>query len=556
MKRKLFNILGAVAAAFTLAGCSLDINEDPYAVTNLDMAQLLTATEYEVGYTFAEGHYLNANFSAYTHHTVSREIDNYSLVASYSTLGNTWSQAYRYAIKNCDELISAGDEEGNVIYAGIGRILRAHIYMAMTDLFGDIPYSEANNPEFTTPKPDKSADIYNDLLVSINKAIANFKDTEAANTLKPGANDLFYGGNVDKWLKAANTLKLKLLVQSRLAKAQINGWASELSSVIAENNFIGDGEDLQYPHSSALTPSDERNTGYVDEYQGGQKSVWISPWMYEIMKGLTYNFKANPLRGIEDPRCNYYWYNQSTATSDAVNKTDYRDGAFISIMMGSNSGFTSNTQEAAMTCLGIYPIGGKFDDGKGGKITSSDGNGIAPDKMLQAYSIPFMKAELVLAGEIQGDAKALLVEGIKASITHVNSVSKASDASVPGISSEATSIFTDAVTALFDAASAEKKMEIVMTEKWIANFYNPVEAYNDIRRTGYPILFTGDANNMAYTPYTQTVEAAQGLTPYNLVTILKYPRILWYPQEETTVNPNITNKGRVVSDKNVFWDVK
>ncbi|MBQ1841835.1 MAG: SusD/RagB family nutrient-binding outer membrane lipoprotein, partial [Bacteroidales bacterium] len=169
---------------------------------------------------------------------------------------------------------------------------------------------------------------------------------------------------------------------------------------------------------------------------------------------------------------------------------------------------------------------------------------------------PFMKAELVLAGEIQGDAKALLVEGIKASITHVNSVSKASDASVPGISSEATSIFTDAVTALFDAASAEKKMEIVMTEKWIANFYNPVEAYNDIRRTGYPVLFTGDANNMAYTPYTQTVEAAQGLTPYNLVTILKYPRILWYPQEETTVNPNITNKGRVVSDKNVFWDVK
>ena len=138
MKRKLFNILGAVAAAFTLAGCSLDINEDPYAVTNLDMAQLLTATEYEVGNTFAEGYYLNANFSAYTHHTVSREIDNYSLVASYSTLGNTWAQAYRYAIKNCDELISAGDEEGNVIYAGIGRVLRAHIYMAMKSSVRDV----------------------------------------------------------------------------------------------------------------------------------------------------------------------------------------------------------------------------------------------------------------------------------------------------------------------------------------------------------------------------------------------------------------------------------
>ena len=167
-----------------------------------------------------------------------------------------------------------------------------------------------------------------------------------------------------------------------------------------------------------------------------------------------------------------------------------------------------------------------------------------------------MLAELVLAGEINGDAKKYLEDGIKASIAHVNAVTKLCDASAPLISSADAQTFVEKVSNEYEAASAEGKLEIVMTEKWIANFYNPVEAYNDIRRTGYPVLFTGDANNMAYTPYTQTVEAAQGLTSYNLVTILKYPRILWYPQEETTVNPNITNKGRVVSDKNVFWDVK
>ena len=556
MKRKLFNILGAVAAAFTLAGCSLDINEDPYAVTNLDMAQLLTATEYEVGNTFAEGYYLNANFSAYTHHTVSREIDNYSLVASYSTLGNTWSQAYRYAIKNCDELISAGDEEGNVIYAGIGRILRAHIYMAMTDLFGDIPYTEANNPDFTTPKPDKSADIYNDLLVSINKAIANFKDTEAANTLKPGANDLFYGGSVDKWLKAANTLKLKLLVQSRLAKAQINGWAGELSSVIAENNFIGDGEDLQFPHSSALTPADERNTGYVDEYQGGQKTVYISPWFYECMSGNTYNWKDNPFVRIKDPRIPYYFYNQVAADGDAANKTDYRDGAFISIVFGSNSGFTSMTQEKAMTTLGIYPVGGKFDKGEGTPIDAKSGNGIAPDKMLMAYSVPFMKAELILAGEASGDAKEELKKGIASSIAHVNSVTAAADPTAPKLEGDAVTDFIDAVLAKYDAANDNRKMEIVMTQKWIANFYNPVEAYNDIRRTGYPVLFKGDAENLAWSPYAQEVEATPGLVSFELVNLLDFPRILYYPQSETTVNPNITNKGRIVSSKNVFWDAK
>jgi len=554
--KKLAYILSTALVSLTVASCNLDINKDPYAVTDLDLSQLLTCTEYEVGATFGPGSYLNANFSAYVHHTVSREIDNYSLVASYSTLGNTWAQAYRYAIKNCDALISEGDADGNAIYAGIGRVLRAYTYLYMVDLWGDVPYSEANKAEFETPKCDDSAAIYNDLLKSLNDAVANFKDQEAKNELKPGANDLFYQGDVAKWIKCANTLKLKLLVQSRLAKSKVNGWADELSALLAENNFIGNGEDLQFPHSSATTPSDERNQAWVDEYNGGQKTVYISPWFYECMNGDTYNWKNNPFRGIVDPRIPYYFYNQAKANQNATNKTDYRNGAFISIVFGSNSGYTSNTQEGSMTTLGIYPCGGLYDDGSAQKVGAKTGNGTAPDKMLQAYSVPFMKAELVLAGETSGDAKALLGEGIAASLTHVINTSKASDSKTPSISSEAGNTFINAVLAKYDAANAEGKLEIVMTQKWIANFFNPVEAYNDIRRTGYPIVFTGDANNMAYTPYTQTVESVQGLTAFNLVNLLKYPRIMWYPQAETQVNPNVTNEGRIVSDKAVFWDVK
>lgn len=554
MKRKIFNILGTALVALSLGSCSLDINKDPYDVTELDIEQLLTAAEYETAYTYGPGDYLNSNFSSYVHHTVSRETDNYSLDAGYSTLTNTWSQLYRYGIKNTDKLIEVGEAEGESYYAGIGRVLRAYLYLGATDLWGDIPYSQANNPEFITPELDKSADIYNDLLKSLDTAIANFKDKEAANAHKPGANDLFYNGDVEKWIKAANTLKLRILVQSRLAKDEIEGWQSALTALVAEGNFIGNGEDLQYPHTSATSPSDERNQGYVDEYQGGQKGNWISPWLYETMNGLTYNFKDNPLRGISDPRCKYYWFNQSTATSDALNITDYRDGAFISIMMGSNSGYTSSTQESSMTALGIYPIGGKYDDGNGGKITSKDGSGCAPDKMLQAYSVPFMLAELVLAGEINGDAKKYLEDGIKASIAHVNAVTKLCDASAPLISSADAQTFVEKVSNEYDAASAEGKLEIVMTEKWIANFYNPIEAYNDIRRTGYPKLFKGDENNMAWTPYAQTIEATRGLSSFELVTILDYPRILWYPQNEVDTNPNVSNSTRNVAVKTVFWD--
>lgn len=555
MKHKLTYYIGAVLAVFSITGCDLDINKDPYAVTQLDMAQLLTAAEYETAATFTEGYYLNANFSSYVHHTVSREVDNYSLTPDYSTLGNTWSQAYRYAVKNCDKIIAEGDASGNAYYAGIGRVLRTYVYMGLTDLWGDVPYSEANVEGIESPKADPSADIYNALLASINTAISNFKDTEAANAMMPGANDLFYGGDIDKWLKAANTMKLKILVQSRLAKDKVTGWASELSSVLAEDNFIGNGEDLQFPHSTATAPMDERKAGFVDEYEGSQKTVWISPWLYEVMNGKTANFQDNPFRGMKDPRTNYYYYNQLTADASANNPTDYRDGAFVSIVFGSNSGNTSYTQESAMTVLGIYPVGGKYDDGKGGKIDKKSGNGVAPDKMLQAYSVPFMLAELALSGDHSGNAADLLKEGILASVYHVNAVSKASNSAVPGISDADAEAFADEVVGRFNAGDNEEKMEILMTQKWVANFYNPVEAYNDIRRTGYPLVFTGN-NGYAYSPFAQTAEATSEVTQFNIKALLDYPRVMWYPNGETTVNTNITNTGRVVSDKNVFWDVK
>ncbi len=557
MKNKFLNILGAGLIAFSVSSCDLDINNDPYAVTDLDLSQLLTAVEYEISASFAEGSYLNANFSAYTQHTVSREIDNYSLIPSYSTLGNTWDNIYIYGIKNADALIDRANEASLSYYAGIGRVLRAYAYLNLTDLFGDIPYSEANVPGIEFPKADKSADIYNALLVELNQALKDFAATEG-NSSRPGTNDLFYNGNITKWIKATNTLKLKLLTQSRLAKDEINNWKAELDSLIAEDNFIGNGEDLQFPHTGTLSPADERKSGYTDEYEASQKGVWVSPWLYEIMNGKTYNAKNNPFAGIVDPRVPYYYFNQLTADADAVSPTDYRDGAFVSILMGSNSTYSSMTQDAAMTVIGIYPVGGKYDDGNGGAIGAKSGSGIAPDKMLQAYSVPFMKAELALAGEITADAKELLEDAIDASIAHVNAVVAKADANAPLI--EDYTLFKTNVLSQFDKATDAKKMEIVMTQKWIANFYHPIEAYNDIRRTGYPVLFTGNDERKAVSPFDHTVAAtdmtAEGGVELPIIKISDYPRILWYPQGECDVNPNISNKDRNVTVSNVFWDVQ
>lgn len=174
--------------------------------------------------------------------------------------------------------------------------------------------------------------------------------------------------------------------------------------------------------------------------------------------------------------------------------------------------------------------------------------------MLQAYSVPFLLAELYLTGDANGDAREALKEGIRRSINHVNSVAKASDATVPAISNEAIETFIEKVSGKYDAASNnEEKLRIVMTQKWIANFFNPVEAYTDIRRTGYPTLLPKNAT-YAQSPYKTSQNPELGPVNIPLKGINAFPRAMWYPSSEVTRNPNVTNEGRNLSNPILFWD--
>ena len=505
---------------------------------------------------FASGNYIGSSLPSYVFHLSSREVDNFGITASTASLGNSWLQAYTYGLKNTDAVITAAEEGGNLIYAGIGKLLKAYAFASIVDLWGDIPYSEFNVEGNYAPALDKGQAVYNSLLALIDDAISNLNNTEAPNLLKPSSDDLIYNGDKNKWVRMGNTLKLKLLVQSRKAKGEITGWNEKLTALLDENNFMKDGEDFEFKHTAKDNP-DERNPAYVDEYLGGQSTYYISPWLFETMSGLDLNVKNNPLAGITDPRIPYYWVNQIKADGEAQNTTDYRSGAFVSIFFASNSSSSGNDQRSTSSFIGIYPCGGKYDDGNGGKCDKSVGTGIAPEKMLQAYSVPFLLAELYLTGEVTGDAKAALEAGIKRSITHVNSVSQAAKAdgvAVPTIAADVVTAFVGKVLAKFDAAASnEEKLRIVMTQKWIANFFNPVEAYNDIRRTGYPTLLS-PGTDYAQSPYKSSKAPELGPIDIPLKGINAYPRAMWYPTSEVTRNPNVTNSGRNLSTPIVFWD--
>lgn len=556
---KLKNIILSVSTLLLLgtscAGGYLDVNDDPNSPTKAELKKVLTGAQYEVGMSFAPGSYIGTSLPSYVFHLSSREVDNFGLTPSYSTLGNTWLQSYTYGLKNTNAVIREAEATENWKYAGIGKLMKAYVFANIVDLWGDVPYSEFDVAGNYAPKLDSSKDIYNSLFDLIDDALADLNKTEG-NLLTPASDDLIYNGNVTKWIKLGNTLKLKLLVQSRKAQSDIAGWSEKLTSVLATNNFIGDGEDFEFKHTSKDNP-DERNQAFVDEYLGGQSTYYISPWLYETMSGMTLNVTDNPFANITDPRIPYYWVNQIKDNGVAEGTTDYRNGAFVSIFFASNSSSVSQNQRATSTFIGIYPCGGKYDDGSAGRCGSTSGTGIAPDKMLQAYSVPFMLAELYLTGAATGDAKSALKSGIERSITHVNTVSQAAKlegATVPVINATSIGEFTNKILAVYDAASSnEEKLRIVMTQKWIANFFNSIEAYSDIRRTGYPTLLPQNAL-YAYSPYKSSKEAEQGMTEIPLKGINVFPRAMWYPISEVTRNPNVTNSGRDLSSPLVFWD--
>lgn len=533
----------------------LDINKDPNSPTTPELSQLLSGSEYYMTQGLSQGNFIGDNLSSYVHYTVSREVQNYGMGTQANNPYNTWNYLYTYTLQDFDAIINFAEPEGNMIYAGIAKTLKAYVFSVMVDLWGDIPYSEFNIPGLIAPKPDGSKDIYNAVIALLEEGKSNLQDTEAANTLKPDTDDFFYTGNASKWLRLNNTIKLKLLLQSRKAKSDVSDWQSKLNALVTDNKFIATGEDFQFWFNEKTNPADMRHPAFVDGYTG-QHTFFISPYFYETMKGQTYNTIDNPFAGIDDPRVPYYFYNQLTNGGASENAHEYRNGDFMSIFFASNGTNSAQSNDKSYSKVGIYACGGKYDDGKGGAVSLESGTGAAPHKIITYGALKFMLAELALAGEISSDARALLSEALIASITHVNTVvagAKKADAVVPSITAANRDAFVGAVLAKYDAADADGKMEIVMTQKWIANFMNPVDAYTDYRRTGFPALFNPNkTQDPGYGVNPTVAERSPAQVP--ITNIASYPRSLYYPtNSETELNPNMEQKTNL-STPFVFWD--
>jgi len=452
-----------------------------------------------------------------------------------SNFNDAWSRAYASTIADVRTYTPVALEKELYTHVAVGQIIEAYMMTTLVDYFGDVPYSESNDGVSLNPNVDAGADIYSNLLDLLDDAIANLNKDEA----KPLVTDLFYGGDESKWIKLANTLKLKIYLQSRLVNEVES--KSGINAILTSGNYItSSADDFQFQWSSTDENPDSRHPIFARNFIEG---TGVTDYMSNhYMNELVYS------KSVPDPRLRYYFYRQSDrSAANTVEQACFGtlppahygfvipycslDDGFWGRDHGDDGGIPPDT--SLRITWGVYPVGGNFDDDSFVPIADRNiglvGKGISPI-MLSSY-VDFMLAEANLTMSTSGDARTYLTNGMTKSINKVMDFgSGIADVSLIPTSSEI-STYTDEVLSLYDGATTpDAKLNVVVKEYFIALFGNGVEAYNTYRRTGKP----------------------EALQPLRKDVTDKFIRSFYYPTDYVNQNSNASQKPDVY--QKVFWD--
>lgn len=534
----------AIIMVFFMASCGsdfLDINTDPNNPAEASLSLLLPASQVAAGFWTARD--VQEHTSVFVQHYYSLAMSTYQVPGS--VFSNSFQGFFADALKDTQSTIDQGTEEELFGYVGMAKVMKAYLYMVTVDLWGDVPYVEGLRGEtILFPKFDDDAAIYEALIALIDEAKVDLQ-TAIDNDESPVGSDLIYGGDYELWIKAANTIKLRMLLNTRLVDE--SRARSGIEALIAEDNMISDNsEDFQFNFGPNLAPINHHPV-YQQDYLPGAKTFYQSNYfMYHLIakddprlpfyifrqgSDDDLDFQTTPCSQRTD--CVYGWLGGQTPSNGLPALGAAADG-YIGRDHGDPSGLPGDN--AIRATFGVYPIGGSYDQGAGAgerRFDQNHGTGAGVIPWVTNYMRAFMLAEAALTLNTPGDAKVLMMEGIEASFDKVEAFGLANDPeNAVAISAAAKAGYMAARGSEYDAApSANLRLNLVITEKYFASFGNGIEAYTDFRRTGMP-------SNL----------------PASLAPTGPYPVRLPYPPTELSANPNAPSPVPLVSEP-IFWDV-
>ena len=478
---------------------------------------------------------------------------DYTNAYSPANFDGRWSSAYQTIMFDIKQLNVIADETGLVHHKAIAQVVQAHILLTLVDFFGDIPYTEAfQGADNLNPIADSGASVYAAAIALLDGAIANF----SADALGEPALDMYYGGDWGKWTKAANTLKMKAYMATRL----VDGSAvSKFNAIVASGNYISsNADDMQFQWGTNEIQPDSRHPRYRNSYTSTGGGSYMSNSMMDYMRGgADGGYQIGNGLFIGDPRIMFYFKRQTFATpgiggADADEETlecglqnapaHYAGYVFCGNPQGwwgrdhgNDNGIPPDG--FLRTLAGVYPAGGQIDNWSYGGLQNgagNGGNGITP--IMLASWTDFMIGEAELLAGNEAAAKNSMFAGMAKSMDKVtNFYPREAGNRFDGIMDYYFGGLAQVINGFYARTSDEwddaaNKMDVLGMQYFVAQYGNGLDAYNFYRRTGSPSTLQPN------------IEANPG----------GFIRSFFYPANHANTNSNINQKDGV--GVQVFWD--
>lgn len=346
------------------------------------------------------------------------------------TESDTWDLLYRN-MRDANNLEALGASLDNPAYQGAAIILRAWMLATLTDMWGDVPYTQAlkgKDGEFL-PAYDQQEDVYPIILDDLETA---------AELSAQGGNmsgDILFDGNTDQWVKLANSLRIRYLMrlENKWDELGING-GDEIQALLNEGNIFQDNSDngaVPYLEGTNRWPLNTARIGSFDEKRMSQTIESV-------------------LKDLEDPRMEVLFREVDNPDSDE----------FVGVPNGLSEDAASNFNGGANN---QSRLGTRFRE-----------EPAAVEMVIMHYAeLQFILAEAAQKGYITGDAATFYQNGVGANMNYL------------GITD------TEAYLANPKVALSGDELEKIATQKWLSLFLVGLEAWFDYRRTGLPALTPG-----------------------------------------------------------------
>jgi hypothetical protein len=498
-KIKLFIVFGGIVM---ISSCKkfLDINKDPDRIpsTNAPIPQLLTSAQMNLAFEggsdlFRFATLISQQMSGQASQpNQTYEYDRYNITGSDQN--NTWSSIFATTLSDLELIAQQAGENGSPHYAGVAKILKVYEYSLVVDVWGDVPYSEAQKlDQNTAPAYDDDEAIYTNLITLLTEAVTDI--SAASSNLTPGSNSLIYPGSFattkNNWIKLANTLKLRLYLH--YSKKNPTFAVTQMTALINSGVpfMASNADNFQMAFNDA---ANQRNP--ISQFEVSRPNYLFAN-----------NSMVTLMNNKQDPRLPFYFtpfpWNSTPATYKGVSPGDpatINYSRIYTYLRGSATGTpTPNAQGGINANALTY-------------------SGTAPIRLVTYAEYCFIRAEAALMGA-PGDPQTWFVNGITASMQQV------------GVTAAVLATYV-ALNGTLVGTNAQKLKQII-EEKYVALFGVSVEPWTDWRRTGYPVL-TPPANRIPQ--------------------VTNVPRTLFYAQSEIDLNPNAPDQKPADLQSKVFWD--